>query len=74
MKVLVDLDRPHYLTLIALHFFPLILIHYLLVINLLLPLLWGVVEAIVEAEAKAVEVMNKGVVVEGMTFISDLLL
>ena len=74
MKVLVDLDRPHYLTLIALHSFPLILIHYLLVINLLLPLLWGVVEAIVEAKAEAVEVMNKGVVEEDVAFISDLLL
>ena len=39
--------------------------HYLLVINLPLPLIWGVIEVVVEVEvvgAEAVEVVTKGVV------------
>ena len=43
MKFLVDLDMPHDLTLV--------LLHYLSMINMLLPLLWGVVEVVMEAEA-----------------------
>ena len=63
MNFLVDLDKPHYMTLELLHSLPLVLIHYLLVINLLLPLLWEVIEV----------VMTKGVVVEDVAFISALI-
>ena len=78
---MVDLDRPHYLTLVLP--FPLALMHYLLVINLPLLLIWGVIEVVVEVEvvgAKAMEVMTKGavvvnkrVVVEGVGFVSALI-
>ena len=57
--------------------------HYLMVINLPLPFIWGVIEVVVEVEvvgAKVVEVMNKGVmvvnkgvVVEDVVFISALI-
>ena len=57
--------------------------HYLLVINLPLLLIWGVIEVVVEVEvvgAKAMEVMTKGVVVvnkgvevEDVVFISALI-
>ena len=57
--------------------------HYLLVINLPLPLIWGVIEVVVEVEvvgAEAVEVVtkgaivvNKGVVVEDMGLVSALI-
>ena len=57
--------------------------HYLLVINLPVPLIWGVIEVVVEVEvvgAKAVEVVtkgvvvvNKGIVVEDMVFVSALI-
>ena len=57
--------------------------HYLLVINLSLPLLWGVIEVVVEVEvmgAEAVEVVtkwvvgvNKGVVVKDVVFVSALI-
>ena len=57
--------------------------HYLLVINLPLPLIWGVIELVVEVEvvgAKAIEgmtkgavVVNKGVVVEDVGFVSALI-
>ena len=57
--------------------------HYLLVINLPLPLIWGVIEVVVEVEvvgAKAMEVMTKGavvvnkrVVVEDVGFVSALI-
>ena len=64
--------------------------HYLLVINLPLPLIWGVIEVVVEVEvvgAEVVEVMtkgavvvkkkvvvvNKGVEVEDMVFVSALI-
>ena len=64
MKFLVDLDRPHYLTLVLMHY-----------INLSLPLLWGVIEVVMEVEAigvKTVEVVTKGegVVVEDVAFVS----
>ena len=42
-----------------------------MVINLLLPLLWGVVEVV--AGAEVMEVMNKGIVVEDVTFVSSLI-
>ena len=81
MNLLVDLDRPHYLTLVPP--FPLALMHYLLVINLPLLLIWGVIEVVVEVEvvgAKAMEVMTKGavvvnkrVVVEDVGFVSALI-
>ena len=57
--------------------------HYLLVINLPLPLIWGVIEVVVEVEvvgAEAVEVVTKGVVgvnkwvvVKDMVFVSALI-
>ena len=57
--------------------------HYPLVINLPLPLIGGVIEVVVEVEvvgAKAVEVMtkgamvvNKGVMIEDVAFISALI-
>jgi len=58
--------------------------HYLLVINLPLPLIWGVMEVVVEVEvvgAEAVEVVtkgavviNKGVVVKDVVFVSALII
>ena len=51
MKFLVDLDMPHDLTLVLLNYLTLVLLHYLSMINMLLPLLWGVVEVVMEAEA-----------------------
>ena len=57
--------------------------HYLLVINLPLPLIWGLIEVVVEVEvvgAEAMEVMtkgamvvNKGVAVKDMVFVSPLI-
>ena len=57
--------------------------HYLLVINLPLLLIWGIIEVVVEVEvmgAKAMEVMTKGavvvnkrVVVEDVGFVSALI-
>ena len=57
--------------------------HYLLVINLPLPLIWGVIEVVVEVKvvgAEAVEVVtkgamvvNKGVVGKDVVFVSALL-
>ena len=57
--------------------------HDLLVINLPLPLIWGVIEVVVEVEvvgAEAVEVVtkgvvgvNKGVVVKDVVFVSALI-
>ena len=57
--------------------------HYFLVINLPLPLIWGLIEVVVEVEvvgAKAVEVMtkgvvgvNKGVMVKDVVFVSALI-
>ena len=57
--------------------------HYLMMINLPLPFIWGVIEVVVEVEvvgAKAVEVMtkgvvgvNKGVVVKDVVFVSALI-
>ena len=54
--------------------------HYLLVINLPLPLIWGVIEVVVEVKVVGVEaveavnkgvmVVNKGVVVENQTWSS----
>ena len=62
---------------------PLALMHYLLVINLHLPLIWGVIEVVVEVEVVGVEVVevvtkgavvvNKGVVVEDVGFVSALI-
>ena len=66
MKFLVDFDKPHYLTRVLPLSLPLVLKHYILVINLPLPLIWGVIEVVVEVKvvgAKAMEVMTKGVVV-----------
>ena len=59
VKFLVDLDKPHYLTLVLPHSPPQVLTHYLLMINLPWPLIWGVIEVVVEVD---VEVMTKGVV------------
>ena len=62
---MVDFDRPHYPIRVLTLSLPQILMHYLLVINLSLPLIWGVIEVVVEVEvvgAEAVEVVNKGVV------------
>ena len=57
--------------------------HYLLVINLPLPLIWGLIEVVVEVEvvgAEAVEVVtkgvvgvNKGVVAKDVVFVSALI-
>ena len=66
MKFLVDFDKPHYLTRVLPLSLPLVLKHYILVINLPLPLIWGVIKVVVEVKvvgAKAMEVMTKGVVV-----------
>ena len=62
---------------------PLILMHYLLMINLPLPLIWGVIEVVVEVEvvgAEAMEVMTKGamvvnkeVVLKDVVFVSALI-
>ena len=83
MKFLVDFDRPHYLIRVLPLSLPPILMHYPLVINLPLPLIWGVIEVVVEVEvvgAKAVEVMtkgamvvNKGVMIEDVVFVSALI-
>ena len=83
MKFLVDFDKPHYLTRVLPLSLPLVLKHYILVINLPLPLIWGVIEVVVEVKvvgAKAMEVMTKGVVVvnkgvevEDVVFISALI-
>ena len=83
MKFLVDFDKPHYLTRVLPLSLPLVLKHYILVINLHLPLIWGVIEVVVEVKvvgAKAMEVMTKGVVVvnkgvevEEVVFISALI-
>ena len=58
--------RPqHYMmTIVQLHSLLLVVMHYLLVINLPLPLLWGVIEVVMEVEA--MEVMTKKVVGRGM--------
>ena len=68
MKFLVDFDRPHYLIRVLTLSLPPVLVHYLLVVNLPLPLIWGVIEVVVEIEikvmgAKAVEVVTKGAMV-----------
>ena len=57
--------------------------HYLLVINLHLSLIWGVIEVVVEVEVVGVEVVevvtkgvvgvNKGVVVKDVVFVSALI-
>ena len=83
MKFLVDFDRPHYLIRVLTLSLPPILMHYLLVINLPLPLIWGVIEVVVEVEvvgAEAVEVVtkgamvvNKGVVGKDVIFVSALI-
>ena len=83
MKFLVDFDRPHYLIRVLTLSLPTILMHYLLVINLPLPLIWGVIEVVVEVKvvgAEAVEVVtkgamvvNKGVVVKDVVFVSALI-
>ena len=83
MKFLVNFDRPHYLIRVLTLSLPPILMHYLLVINLPLPLIWGVIEVVVEVEvvgAEAVEVVtkgvvgvNKGVVVKDVVFVSALI-
>ena len=83
MKFLVDFDRPHYLIQVLTLSLPPILMHYLLVINLPLPRIWGVIEVVVEVEvvgAEAVEVVtkgamvvNKGVVGKDVVFISALM-
>ena len=83
MKFLVDFDKPHYLTRVLPLSLPLVLKHYILVINPPLPLIWGVIEVVVEVKvvgAKAMEVMTKGVVVvnkgvevEDVVFISALI-
>ena len=80
---MVDFDKPHYLTRVLPLSLPLVLKHYILVINLPLPLIWGVIEVVVEVKvvgAKAMEVMtmgvvvvNKGVEVEDVVFISALI-
>ena len=80
---MVDFDKPHYLIQVLTLSLPPILMHYLLVINLPLPLIWGVIEVVVEVEvmgAEAVEVVtkgvvgvNKGVVVKDMVFVSALI-
>ena len=83
MKFLVDFNRPHYLTLVLpLSLLP-VLMHYLLVINLPLPHIWGVIEVVVEVEvvrAEAVEVVttgamvvNKGIMVKDAVFVSALI-
>ena len=83
MKFLVDFDRPHYLIRALTLSLPPILMHYLLVKNLPLPLIWGVIEVVMEVEvmgAEAVEVVtkgalvvNKGVVVKDVVFVSALI-
>jgi len=85
VKFLVDFDRPHYLIRVLTISLPPILMHYLLVINLPLPLIWGVIEVVVEVEvevvrAEAMEVVtkgvmgvNKGVVVKDVVFVSALI-
>ena len=78
---MVDFDRPHYLIQVQTISLPPILIHYLLVINLPLPLIWGVLEVVVEVvRVEAMEVvtkramlMNKGVMVKDMVFVSALI-
>ena len=83
MKFLVDFDRPHYLIRVPTLSLPPILMHYLLVINMPLPLIWGIIEVVVEVEvvgAEAVEVVtkgamvvNKGVVGKDVVFVSALI-
>ena len=80
---MVDFDRPHYLIRVLPLSLPPILMHYLLVINLLLPLIWGVIEVVVEVEvmgAEALEVVtkgsvvvNKGIMVKDAVFVSALI-
>ena len=79
---MVDFDRPHYLIRALTLYLPPILMHYLLVKNLPLPLIWGVIEVVVEVEvvgAEALEVVtkgsvvvNKGIMVKDAVFISAL--
>ena len=83
MKFLVDFDKPHYLTRVLPLSLPPVLMHYLLVINLPLPLIRGVIEVVMEVEVvgaevvevvtKRVVVVNKGVVVEDVVFVSALI-
>ena len=47
--------------------------HYLLVINLPLPLIWGVVEVVMEVVTKGVVGVNKGVMVKDVVFVSALI-
>ena len=77
---MVDFDRPHYLIRVLTLSLPPILMHYLLVINLALPLIWGVIEVVMEVEVVGAEVVtkgvvrvNKGVVVKDMVFVSALI-
>ena len=78
MKFLVDFDKPHYLIRLLTPSLPPILMHYLLVINLPLPLIWGVIEVVVGAEAvgvvtKGAMVVNKRVVGKDVVFVSALI-
>ena len=80
MKFLVDFDRPHYLIQVLSLSLPLVLMHYLLLINLPLPLIWGVIEVVVEVEVMGVEavtkgamVVKKGVMVEDVVFLNALI-
>ena len=83
MKFLVDFDKPHYLIRVLTLSLPPILMHYLLVINLPLPLIWGLIEVVVEVEVVGVETvevvtkgvvgMNKGVMVKDVVFVSALI-
>ena len=70
---MVDFDRPHYPIRVLTLSLPQILMHYLLVINLSLPLIWGVIEVVVEVVNKGVVGVNKGVVAKDVVFISALI-
>ena len=76
---MVDFDRPHYLIRVLTLSLPPILMHYLLVINLPLPLIWGVIKVVVEVKvigAEAMKVVNKravGVNKEVVVFVSALI-
>ena len=75
MKFLVDFNMPYYLIRVLPLSLPPVLINYLLVINRPLPLIWGVMKVVVEVEVmtKGVVVVNKGVEVEDMVFVSALI-
>ena len=72
---MVEFDMPHYFTQVLPLSLPPVLMHYLLVINLPLPLIWEVIEVVVEVVVmtKGVVVVKKGAMIEDVVFLSALI-